>query len=151
MHTQEWASREHLAGDPLLVAAVLAAPPVWWLLAPLVGTARSGDLATVLMVVVLYPVLEELSFRGLLQGWLLQRLGGRHWSASWRISLPNLLTSLAFAAAHLPTQPIAWAAATLAPSLLFGFLRERYDSLLPPMALHIYYNAGLLLFVLYVQ
>lgn len=147
------AHHEHLACDPLLVAAVLAAPPVWWFLAPMVGTAKTGDLATVLAVVVLYPVLEELSFRGLLQGWLLQRLVGRHWpwSTTWRISLPNLLTSLAFAAAHLPTQAPAWAAATLAPSLVFGYLREHYDSVLPPMALHVYYNAGLILFALCVR
>ena len=137
------------ACDPLLGVAVLAAPPVWWLLAPMVGTARSRELAAVLAVIVLYPVLEELSFRGLLQGWLLQRLP--RWRRPWGISLPNLLTSLAFGAAHLPTQSVGWAAATLMPSLLFGHLRERHDSVWPPTALHIYYNAGLMLFVLYAR
>lgn len=127
-----------------LPAAILAAPPVWWLLAPLVASDRFSGPSAIFAATLLYPVLEELSFRGLLQGWLLDRLGGprRHRA----ISLPNLLTSLAFGCAHLAAQPMLWAAATVIPSLVFGHLRERHGSVLPPMALHIYYNCGLILF-----
>ena len=149
MNVQTRATMARLACDPLLVFAVLMAPPVWWLLAPMVTTVKSRDLALVLTVVVLYPILEELSFRGLLQGWLLQQLAG--WRRQWGISLPNLLTSLAFSAAHLPTQSVSWAAATLLPSLLFGHLRERYDRVEPAIALHMYYNAGLILFALFAR
>lgn len=153
MHAQARATGTQSAFDPVLIAAILLAPPVWWLLAPLVGTARSGDFWAVLAVVLLYPVLEELSFRGLLQGWLQELLGQRQ---RWRrlpagISLPNLFTSLAFCAAHLPTQPLGWVAGAFLPSLLFGYLRDRTGSVLPPMALHVYYNAGLMLFMLYVR
>lgn len=112
----------------------------------MVATDRSSDAAALLAVTLLYPILEELSFRGLLQGWLLDRLAGwRHYA---HISLPNLLTSLAFGAVHLATQSILWSAAVVVPSLVFGYLRERHGSVLPPMALHIYYNAGLILFAI---
>ncbi|ROZ74416.1 JDVT-CTERM system glutamic-type intramembrane protease [Ramlibacter sp. WS9] len=129
----------------LLLAATLAAPPVWWALAPWVAADRFTGAAALLSAALLYPLLEELSFRGLLQGWLLDRLGG--WHRYGGISLPNLLTSLAFSGAHLATQPVLWAAAMVVPSLVFGHLRERHGSVLPPMALHIYYNSGLILFV----
>ncbi len=126
-----------------MLAAIVAALPVWWALAPIVATDRFEDPSALLAATLLYPILEELSFRGLLQGWLLDRLAG--WRRQAGISLPNLLTSLAFGGAHLATQSIAWSAAIVVPSLLFGYLRERYGSVLPPMALHIYYNAGLIL------
>jgi uncharacterized protein len=128
----------------LLVAAVLAAPPVWWALAPMVAGDRFDGPAAIFAATLLYPTLEELSFRGLLQGWLLDRFEG--WRRCFGISLPNLLTTLAFGVAHLATQPVAWAAAVVLPSLVFGCLRERYGSVLPPLALHVYYNTGLVLF-----
>ena len=128
----------------LLLAAVLAAPPAWCVLAPLVAAGRFSDPAVLLSAALLYPVLEELSFRGWLQGWLLDRMEG--WRRYGGISLPNLLTSLAFGAAHLAAQPLWWAAATVVPSLAYGHLRERHGSVLPPMALHVYYNCGLILF-----
>jgi uncharacterized protein len=128
----------------LLVVAVLAAPSVWWAVAPMVASDRFAGPAAIFAATLLYPTLEELSFRGLLQGWLLDRFEG--WRRFGGISLPNLLTSLAFGAAHLATQPIAWAAAIVAPSLVFGCLRERHGSVLPPLALHVYYNTGLALF-----
>ncbi len=129
--------------DPWLAAAIAVAPPVWWLLASHVGAARLASTSTLLAAVTLYPLLEELCFRGLLQGWLLQHLGHRR--ALWRLSTANLLTSLAFATAHLPSQPPAWAAATLLPSLVLGCARERYGCVLPAILLHTYYNAGLML------
>jgi len=128
--------------DMRLAAALVAAAPVWWLLAPHVGAARWDSASSLAATVLLYPVLEELCFRGLLQGWLLQRLGGTMHAG---ISAANLITSLAFAAAHLHAQPPAWAMATLLPSLVFGWVRERYGRVLPAIALHVYYNAGLML------
>lgn len=128
----------------LLLAGILAAPPVWCALAPWVAAGRFAGPAALLSSALLYPVLEELSFRGWLQGWLLDRFEG--WRRYRGISLPNLLTSLAFGAAHLATQPVLWAVAMVVPSLVFGHVRERHGSVLPPMALHIYYNSGLILF-----
>ncbi len=132
--------------DPWLAAAIAVAPPAWWLLAPHVGVARLASTPVLLAAVTLYPVLEELCFRGLLQGWLLQHLGHRR--VLRPVGAANLLTSLAFATAHLPSQPPAWAAATLLPSLVLGCARERYGRVLPAILLHAYYNAGLMLWAL---
>jgi len=91
-----------------------------------------------LQLLLLYPVLEEVLFRGLLQGWLTAQVRGR----VGPLSHANLLTSLLFAAAHLYSHPIAWAAATFAPSLLFGYFRDRYQHLLPAVVLHVLYNSA---------
>jgi membrane protease YdiL (CAAX protease family) len=32
--------------------------------------------------------------------------------------------------------------ATVVPSLVFGYFRDRYDSVVPGAALHVFYNAG---------
>jgi membrane protease YdiL (CAAX protease family) len=36
----------------------------------------------------------------------------------------------------------ALAAGVLLPALLFGYFRDRHDSVLPAIALHVFYNAG---------
>jgi membrane protease YdiL (CAAX protease family) len=45
-------------------------------------------------------------------------------------------------AAHALTHPPEWAAAMLFPSLVFGYFRDRYRSVVPAAALHVFYNAG---------
>lgn len=89
--------------------------------------------------VLLQPLLEELVFRGVLQGELLQWTRGRR---SGPFTRANWWTSAAFAAAHLLVQPPAWALATLVPSLVFGHLRDRLRSAWPAVLLHGFYNLG---------
>lgn len=129
--------------EPDLAAAILVAPPVWWWLAPHAGTAASMDAMGLGLAIAVFPILEELSFRGLLQEGLLQWFG--RGLATSGLSAANLLTSVAFSAAHLPVQSWSWSAATFLPSLVFGHFREKHDSVLPSIALHVYYNAGLIL------
>lgn len=93
-----------------------------------------------LLAVVWQPIVEELLFRGCLQGFLSIHEWGPRTLAG--ISLANLLTSLVFTGAHLATHSLLWASLTLFPSLLFGVLRDRSGSVFPPIALHIMYNAG---------
>jgi len=92
-------------------------------------------------LVLLWPLAEELLFRGVVQGWLLRR-----WPASsfvvFGISLANGLTSLVFTAMHLWLHPGWLALAVMLPSLAFGWTRERHRSLLSPCLLHMFYNAG---------
>ncbi len=93
-----------------------------------------------LLLAVVYPVLEEIVFRGGLQKQLHRWL-----NTSWRIgvvSLPNLLTSLVFSAMHLFYHPPLWAAAVVLPSLVFGYFKDKYSGLAAPIALHISYNTG---------
>ena len=93
-----------------------------------------------LVVVLWQPTVEELLFRGCLQGWLFAHEWGKHSFVG--ISIANLLTSVVFSGAHLATHSLPWALSTLFPSLLFGVLRDRFGSVLPPLAMHIFYNAG---------
>jgi membrane protease YdiL (CAAX protease family) len=133
------------AGLGWLGAAVLAAPLYWlaqYLLRP-VAIDLTWPLTrpwVFLLPAFVYPVLEELCFRGLLQGALRERAWGlRHWCG---ITLANICTALAFAAAHGLTRGMVHAAAVFAPGLIFGFFRDRFGNVGPSIALHVLYNAG---------
>ncbi|MDH4108025.1 MAG: JDVT-CTERM system glutamic-type intramembrane protease [Gammaproteobacteria bacterium] len=94
--------------------------------------------ALFLSLVLVQPVLEELLFRGAVQGYLRQTsLGGWAWH---ELSVANVLTSFLFAAAHLVYQPPIWAAGVLLPSLVFGFFRDRTGSVISPVVLHVSFN-----------
>jgi membrane protease YdiL (CAAX protease family) len=121
--------------------ALAAAVPVWLALALWAGPqmrAPAGAWAWASLVVV-QPLLEELVLRGVLQGQLLRLTRARRWGP---VSVANALTSAVFVALHLPAQPLAWALAVAAPSLVFGHLRERFASVWPAVALHALYNLG---------
>jgi membrane protease YdiL (CAAX protease family) len=93
-------------------------------------------------LVVVQPLLEELVFRGILQGQLLRLTAARR---AGPLSLANLVVSAAFAALHLPAQPVVSALSVFVPSLVFGHLRERFGSVWPAFGLHAFYNGGLAL------
>jgi membrane protease YdiL (CAAX protease family) len=131
--------------DPVFAGALLAALPVWLGLGMWVGPAMRAPHGAWawLSLLLVQPLLEELVFRGLLQGLALAWLS-RHGSA-WRLgplSLANLLVSAGFVLLHLRAQPLAWAMAVAAPSLVLGHLRERYGSVWPPVLVHAFYNTG---------
>ena len=130
--------------DRHLVIAVLLGPAVWLML--WFFTSASSDSATLILVinvVLLYPLLEELAFRGFLQGWLLEReIFRRHIVG---LTVANVLTSILFASAHLFNQPPLWAAGVFFPSLVFGYFRDRHQSIVTAFLLHAWYNAGFLM------
>ncbi len=132
-----------------LIAAALAGPAIWIALAAFVPAGypqalNQTFLTKFTLVVFVYPVLEELTFRGLLQG---AALKFEPLARSWiGFSGANLLVSLAFVSLHLLYHPWMWSLAIIAPSLVFGFFRDRTGSTLPGMLLHIWYNAGFYLF-----
>lgn len=125
--------------------AVLAAPALW--IAGYVWLSPSTDWAwplrhprELLYAALLYPLIEELLFRGLLQGRLLRHAPlRRHW---YGLTGANLLTSLVFTGLHFLMHPPLAAAAVLAPSLVFGYFRDRYGRLEASVALHAFYNLG---------
>ena len=125
--------------------ATLLAPPVWVALGLWWGPqlrAPSGWIAWTSLIL-MQPILEELVFRGLLQGQALRWLATKpmpHWLT--QVSMANILVTLCFVAAHLRTHPSAWALALWAPSLVLGHLRERTGSVWPPVFVHIFYNTG---------
>ena len=132
--------------DSHFLLAVLLGPLVWtvlWLFARGAG----GSLTLLLLIngVLLYPLLEELAFRGFLQGWLLERERMRRQFVG--ITLANVTTSILFAMAHLINQPPLWAAGVFFPSLVFGYFRDRHQSIVPSFLLHAWYNAGFFLVI----
>lgn len=94
----------------------------------------------VLFLVLLYPIAEELLFRGLLQGLLLRRAALRR--ELFGFTSANVLTSAVFTALHFLTHPPLAAAAVIVPSLIFGYFRDRHGSLHAPVLLHVFYNLG---------
>lgn len=101
------------------------------------GKTNFGLVVTILLVVVLAPVVEELVFRGLLQRWLALRLPA--WGAI-------ALTSVLFALYHLSF----WAAPlNLALGASAGYLAHRCKTLYPAIALHVLYNATLVMAAFY--
>jgi membrane protease YdiL (CAAX protease family) len=100
---------------------------------------------SVLILGVLAPVVEELTFRGMLYGWLEGR-----WS--WRPAF--WVSSLAFAVAHYQWgaegwAQLAYAMAVLPLALLFGWLRRRTNSLLPSVVAHMANNSFAVVAALY--
>ncbi len=92
-----------------------------------------------------HPLLEELLFRGAIQGQLLEtRWGQKTWLG---LSMANLVVSLLFVWAHLFNHSISWSLLVLAPSLCFGFVRDRFGSVYPSIVLHAFYNAGYYLLI----
>jgi membrane protease YdiL (CAAX protease family) len=92
----------------------------------------------VLILVILYPLLEETIFRGIIQPAISTRIVGK----TFLFSHANILTSIIFSLAHLFSHETIWAMAVFIPSVAFGLLKDRYKTLLAPIALHCYYNAG---------
>ena len=89
-----------------------------------------------------YPVLEEIVFRGLLQELVHDYISPRCFGP---LSVANLLTSLLFTAMHFLYHAPLWAALVFLPSLVFGFFKDRTGRLIAPILLHGFYNAGFLL------
>ena len=132
--------------DRLFLGALAAGPAGALVWVALTGE-RAGDdglLAPwpLLMLVVVYPVLEELAFRGLVQGLLLRPRWGRYRAGP--LSLANVLTTLAFAMSHWPRGSNLLALGVVPPGLIFGYFRERHDGLLSPVLLHGWYNLSVI-------
>jgi len=88
------------------------------------------------------PVLEELLFRGVVQGQI-----QRYFHSSAHVlglSRANWITSGLFTSMHFLYHPPLWAMSVLFPSLVFGYFRDRHDSVVPSIVLHSIYNAQFL-------
>ena len=122
----------------VVAGSILTGLLLWWWLPA--GFARSvaADPWRLASMLLLYPLVEEWVFRGVLQGALLERAWGRQHRLG--ISQANLLTSMAFMLLHLVNHPPLRAFSIMVPSLVLGHFRERHDSLLPPMLLHSFFN-----------
>ncbi|SNC62044.1 hypothetical protein SAMN04487881_0581 [Marinobacter sp. es.048] len=103
---------------------------------------QDADLLSILSLVLWAPIIEELAFRGVVQGWLSGTSIGKRGFAG--LSWANFIAAFLFTGWHLVyrTDLIAWL--VFLPALVFGYFRDRHDSLLPCVILHAAYNAALL-------
>jgi uncharacterized protein len=133
---------------PFLIAVALG--PLTWallfiiLMPGLESFSVSAGLGTdpflFLKLSLVFPIVEELAFRGYLQSRLLNHDWAKFEFSG--ITIANLVTSLLFCSAHAFYHPLAWSIAIILPSLLFGYFRDRYGSVIPGIVLHCFYNAG---------
>ena len=135
-----------LLKDPFFLAALAAGPLCWLVIYFLLQpeprwTWPLTAPVPYLLGALLYPVLEEIVFRGLLQEFVRERISDKSFGP---LSIANLLTSLCFTALHFIYHPPLWAALVLFPSLVFGFFKDRTGQLTAPIVLHVFYNAGFL-------
>ena len=130
--------------DRFFILALLAGAIAWMLLwftaIPTFAVERDSIARIIILSVIWYPLLEEILFRGIIQGYLFNKPWGRGTVAS--LSVANWLTSLLFASVHLWYQPVTWAILVIVPSLAYGFFRDRFASIYPSILLHSFYNAG---------
>lgn len=139
-------ARKNIITDWQYGLAIIAALLLWGLLLWIDSPQPSLDWVFIapwlfLSLLLAQPLLEEVVFRGGLQGWLIEKTWGRR--TVLHITLANMLTSVAFVAMHLFYHAPLMALLVIVPSLLFGYFRDRYDGwLIPSIVLHCFYNAG---------
>ena len=142
--------------DRHFIAAVVIAPLVWISIGLLAHISDlillptpTFSLQLLWFSALLYPVLEELTFRGLLQHYLLKIIPRKKQQLHYTPSAANILTSVIFTLCHwYLVNPNLISLLIFLPSLIFGHLRERFDSVIPAIFLHMFYNGGFILTLL---
>ena len=130
--------------DPLVKGGFVAAI-VFWIVLYFISPpedSRNWLLAApvwYLKLALLYPFLEELVFRGLVQSQVFRFLRKNKLGL---FTLSNVLASLVFCGFHMFTHNPVWVGLLIIPSLYFGFLKDKYHSLKQPVLMHAFFNAG---------
>ncbi|MEI7740785.1 MAG: JDVT-CTERM system glutamic-type intramembrane protease [Betaproteobacteria bacterium] len=93
----------------------------------------------VIVLVIIAPITEEIIFRGAIQTFLSQR--NFELNLGW-LSLSNLITSCLFSASHFLLNHSIEILLVFFPSLIFGYLREKSNSLMGSIVVHGFYNLG---------
>jgi len=112
------------------------AEDIYWLL---------SDGKSLLFLILLYPTVEELTFRGVIQEYIAKKT--ERWRSFLSLSVANLLTSLLFVLIHLVHHEPIWAVLVFFPSLIFGYFKEKFDSVFPSIFLHMFYNFSFFSFI----
>jgi hypothetical protein len=138
--------RSTFINDRQFYLALAAAPLVLLLLtwtAPDWSDGIRMSMPLVFSMVLWQPLIEELLFRGLVQG----QLADSHWARMEMagLSMANVITSLLFVVAHFIHHTPLWAGAVFVPSLIFGYFRDRHRQIYPSFILHAAYNGFYLL------
>ncbi len=131
-----------------LLCAMIA--PLAWTIMAWVLSVHSISLVHIwsagfISVVIWSPFWEELLFRGLVQSELIERGWIRPWLCG--LSGANIFASLLFTFFHFWSHSPIWAALVFFPSLVFGYLRDRFNSTVPSILMHMWYNSGYFAFI----
>jgi uncharacterized protein len=99
----------------------------------------SFDLKSLFFLILFYPIIEELAFRGVIQEFIASKTKQFH--PIFFLSVANVATSLLFVAMHFVHHPPLWALLVFVPSLIFGYFKEQYGDVRASIFLHMFYNA----------
>ncbi|MFC1588875.1 JDVT-CTERM system glutamic-type intramembrane protease [Pseudomonadota bacterium] len=137
--------------DAHFYLAVIAGVVVLWFIHDLMPVFKSESALQwplLLSILLWQPFVEELLFRGLIQGQLSRYKYAQQ--LIFKLTVANIATSVLFVATHVIGTPAIWSLTVFFPSLLFGYFRDKYNSVYPSMILHSAYNSmvviGLLLY-----
>jgi len=135
---------ERLLSDRQFLLALIAGCSISFVAGALAGeyvTSETGFLVVAFFIFVV-PLCEEIVFRGVVQNYFGRKTAGVQYPA--RLSPANLITSLLFTLSHLVYNANLFAWLAFFPGLVFGYFRERYNSLLPGIILHSAFNSALI-------
>lgn len=125
--------------------AALIAVPIFCFLYNYIFLHGSFDMAgwivdkkSFFFVILFYPIIEELAFRGTIQEYLAART--KHYPSFFYLTVANILTSILFVSIHFVHHQPIWALLTFFPSLIFGYFKEQYRHIFPSIFLHMFYN-----------
>ena len=105
---------------------------------PALATLIVGELLAVALP-------EEVFYRGYLQTRLTEVMPDRARFLGAPIGWALPISSAIFVAGHLAVRPALWQLSIFFPSLVFGWMRSRSDSLLPGVLYHALCNVGMLI------
>jgi len=106
----------------------------------------SFDIRSLLFLILLYPVVEELAFRGVIQEFIASKT--KQFRSFFYFTLANIVTSLLFVAMHFVHHTPLWAILVFVPSLIFGYFKEQFGHIWASIFLHMFYNVCSLFLIL---
>jgi len=106
----------------------------------------SFDIRSLVFLILLYPIVEELAFRGVIQEFIASKT--KQFRSFFYFTIANIVTSLLFVAMHFVHHTPLWATLVFIPSLVFGYFKEQYGHIGASIFLHMFYNACSLFLIL---
>ena len=104
------------------------------------------DVRSLFFLIVFYPVVEELAFRGVIQEFIASKT--KRYPSLFNMTVANIVTSILFVMMHFVHHAPLWALLVFVPSLIFGYFKEQYRHVGASIALHMVYNACSLFLIL---
>ncbi len=96
------------------------------------------DKKALFLLVLFYPIVEELAFRGVIQEYIDKKIEQN--LLFFHLSAANIITSIFFVLMHFIHHAPMLAILTFFPSLIFGYFKDQYKFIMPSIVLHMFYN-----------